>query len=206
MSGLYETPRVPVPTAPAPGEPAAFDFRKHLAASDRQTAQAQPISRGPNSILTDEQIQNIVYNETRGLSGSNIQRARVALAHTIMNADEIWGPQRGRTSKDGPAGTAPDFLKALPVSDREKAAMTDVTLAVSAARAQRHAGIDPTNGATNFHMRPFRSTNPPPHGIAQDSRYTFQPEGNPFGPYDNDEGRQTFINIWQNPIARRRRR
>lgn len=192
MSGLYETPGVTPPPAPTPLSPDG--------SSGPRTAEPQPISRGPNAVLTDEQIRNIIYNETEGLSGPGVQNARAILAHTIINADEIWGADRSRF-----AGTNPTtFLRAE--HPKRGAILADIEEAVTIARAQRRAGGDPTNGATNFHMRDVRSTDLPPHGIAKDPRYNFMPEGEPLGPYVNYPLPPRYINIRQNPVARRRGR
>jgi hypothetical protein len=37
--------------------------------------------------LTDAEIANIIFNETRSLSGRNIDRARANIAHAIINGD-----------------------------------------------------------------------------------------------------------------------
>jgi hypothetical protein len=37
--------------------------------------------------LTDAQIVNVIFNETRSLPGADVQRARVNIAHAIINAD-----------------------------------------------------------------------------------------------------------------------
>jgi RHS repeat-associated protein len=43
---------------------------------------------------SDEDVRNIVFNETRSLSGPGIDEGRAMMAHSIINADETWGYQR----------------------------------------------------------------------------------------------------------------
>ncbi len=91
--------------------------------------------------LSDTQIANIIFNETRSLSGTNIQRARMNIAHTIMNADSAGG-NRPRTA---PA------VASVPPSER--ALYADCLQAVQLARLERSRGTDPTNGGRNFNFR-----------------------------------------------------
>ena len=98
--------------------------------------------------LSDVQIANIIFNETRSLSGQNIQKARINIAHTIINASSVAG-SRPRT---GPA------LAHVPPA--EKAGYAACLQAVQFARQERLRGNDPTNGAQNFNFRqnPSRAT------------------------------------------------
>lgn len=91
--------------------------------------------------LTDGQIANIVFNETRSLSGSGIQEARINIVHSIINALANVR-QRPRT---GPT--------VAHVPQQESAVYDDCVAAVTSARANRQANIDPTSGATNFNFR-----------------------------------------------------
>jgi len=103
---------------------------------------SSPISRGNASQLTEEQIANIVFNESRSFSGPTIDEARTAIAHAIINGDESRG--RGRPSTASASATVPDVERG-----QYQSAATAVQLAV----AQRSVGFDPTGGAMNFNFR-----------------------------------------------------
>jgi len=99
--------------------------------------------------LTDAQIANIIFNETRSFSGENVADARRNIAHAIINGDEALGANR-------PA-TAPTTAN-VPAGERERYQACEA--AVSAAREQRRNGLDPTNGAMNFNFRNTDSRDP----------------------------------------------
>src|SRR6266851_4127500 len=66
----------------------------------------------PLGLLTPEEITNIIFNETRSLSGANIAEARQNLTHTIMNGDERLGnrrPTTAPTTADVPPGEQPVY-------------------------------------------------------------------------------------------------
>jgi RHS repeat-associated protein len=99
-----------------------------------------------NITLSTTEIGNIIFNETRSLSGENIQTARENIAHAIINAEERWGENRNRY-----AGTAPTRVDA-------RAQQADSTQYESSQQAARsavaiHATSDPTNGAVFFNFR-----------------------------------------------------
>jgi len=91
--------------------------------------------------LTDVQITNIVFNETRSLSGPNIQQARINIAHTIANSDSRSGsrPRSAPTQARVPAVEGVTFGQCQQ--------------AVQEMRRQQTQGSDPTHGATNFNFR-----------------------------------------------------
>jgi hypothetical protein len=90
--------------------------------------------------LTDEQIANIIFNETRSLSGALIAEARTNVAHAIINGQKLKGrPKSGPTK-----ATVPDV---------EKQTYADCKVAIKTARANGAKSVDPTNGATNFNFR-----------------------------------------------------
>lgn len=91
--------------------------------------------------LTDEQIANIIFNETRSLSGEKIAEARKNIAHTILNA---------LASSDRRPKTAPAEAH---VPKQESDTYTHCIAAVAAARKEDANKIDPTHGATNFNFR-----------------------------------------------------
>ena len=91
--------------------------------------------------LTDQQIANIIFNETRSLSGDGIAEARKNIAHSIINAQASIGqrPQTGPTVAHVPKQEAEIYVAC--------------TEAVTIARAERAKNIDPTKGPTNFNFR-----------------------------------------------------
>lgn len=91
--------------------------------------------------LTDKEIANIIFNETRSLSGAKVVDARKNIAHSIWNAQANSGgrPKTGPTSAKVPK--------------QEGDAYDQCTNAVVAARLDRAKGVDPTSGATNFNFR-----------------------------------------------------
>jgi RHS repeat-associated protein len=97
--------------------------------------------------LTDAQIANILFNETRSLSGTNISQARENIAHAIINGDETLGNNRPRT--------APTTAN---VPRGEQPAYAACEAAVAAARSARSRGSDPTRGAIYFNFRNTNST------------------------------------------------
>lgn len=107
------------------------------------------IQRGGKAILSDEEIAGIIFNETRSLSGADLQQARTNLAHAVMNGDEALGQRRPKT--------APSKVT---VPEAEREAFEASKAAVVEARRQRAAGVDPTNGGIHFNLRGQPSTNP----------------------------------------------
>jgi hypothetical protein len=98
--------------------------------------------------LSDTEIQNIVFNETRSLSGAGIAAARTNIAHAVINGDEH--PPR-------PA-SAPATVGPIPAP--EQATYANCLGAVTAARAARRAGNDPTTGGKHFNFRANNNTGP----------------------------------------------
>jgi len=89
--------------------------------------------------MTPQQVGNIIYNETRALSGPGINEARVAIAHTIRNGEDERGAKRPKT--------APDDVK--PVPDTETAKYQDCINSAIQADKEREQGIDPTKWIDN---------------------------------------------------------
>ena len=103
--------------------------------------------------LTDSQIANIVFNETRSISGPGVDNARKNVAHAVMNGDEAEDKGKGKRPK-----TASDQVKKLPPV--EKPTHDACKKAVDDARKERKKGIDPTKGGKHFNLRPNDSTKP----------------------------------------------
>jgi RHS repeat-associated protein len=100
----------------------------------------------PSINLTVEQIGNIVFNETRSLSGEGIQKAQENIAHSVINASEKWGDNRSKY-----AGTAPST-----VTEQAKTADSkqyESAQAAAKTAVETHLTNDPTNGATNLNFR-----------------------------------------------------
>jgi hypothetical protein len=109
---------------------------------------ARPITPG-NSRLSDRQVANIVFNETRSLSGEKIAQARLYVANAVMNGDRELGDKRPITASTDAT-----------VPSSERPAYEAAQGAVALARAQRSVGYDPTAGSVNFNLRPNASTGP----------------------------------------------
>ena len=91
--------------------------------------------------LTDKEIANIIFNETRSLSGGDIATARKNVAHSILYAQA----KSGSRPKTGPTSAK--------VPKQEDSAYGECTNAAVAARLERAKSLDPTIGATNFNFR-----------------------------------------------------
>jgi hypothetical protein len=135
-----------------------------IPASGRQDDNSSPLPYPPtprpyealraNQAADDEeQITNIVFNETRALSGSGINEARKKMALTIMNAVERWPGSGNARFKN--ASTAPNTLPEY-LPPKEEAILEDVRAAV------REAGILRILGAMRLMARRitiFQSSN-----------------------------------------------
>jgi hypothetical protein len=99
-----------------------------------------------------EQLGNIIFNETRSLSGENIQEARENVAHTVINAREKWG-----TNVNTHARSASSIVTDTAKKTDSQQYNDSQTAAVNA--VLNHAiGRDPTGGAEHFNFRPNSST------------------------------------------------
>lgn len=116
-----------------------FGFSRFLFAQKKAS-----VSRGNNETLTDDEIANSIFNETRSLSGSNIDEARRLIAHTIINGDEQYG--------NGRPTTAPTTIGNL-TDKAEMAIRQSIDGIVQNVRAERALGGDPTAGAVYFNFR-----------------------------------------------------
>lgn len=107
----------------------------------------RPVQRGSEALLSPSQVRNIVFNETRSLSGDGIHRARRNIAHAVMNGDEQLGRRRPIT-----ASTA----ATVPAAERQQ--YEDSGRMVLRAMGERSLGHDPTGAAVHFNMRRNPST------------------------------------------------
>jgi RHS repeat-associated protein len=102
----------------------------------------------PNQGLTDQEIANIIFNETRSFSGPDIDKARRNIAHAIINGERLRGSKRPKT--------APTTANVPPA---EAGTYQDILENVRAARLEREWG-DPTKGAIHFNFRNTSSRSP----------------------------------------------
>lgn len=91
--------------------------------------------------LTDHQIANIIFNETRSLSGAGIEQARVNIAHVIING--IASPHRLPMMASSHAHPKHEEIGVLQACQA----------AVRTARSNIARKEDPTKGATHFNFR-----------------------------------------------------
>ncbi|MBM3846061.1 MAG: hypothetical protein FJ405_07240 [Verrucomicrobia bacterium] len=96
--------------------------------------------------LSDSQIANIIFNETRSLSGGDLDRCRCNLAHAIKNGDKQ--EDEGKIKKR--PKTAPATAK---VPDGEKGAYQSCVDAVKKCNDEKKKGTDPTKGGIHFNLR-----------------------------------------------------
>lgn len=121
---------------------------------------------------------NSVFNETRSLSGPGINGARRSIANIIINGDEELGARRPSTASVVVPGN---------LSTGEQATLGSVRALVTDVRAQRAAGIDPTNGALFFGFRDINKFTSGFEGLATVRRFGTQVpiRGGIIGPFNN---------------------
>jgi hypothetical protein len=100
--------------------------------------------------LGTKAVGNIVFNETRSLSGPGIDEARVAIAHAVRNGEDAQGDKRPRT--------APPDVGPIPSTESPTYAASQQ--AAIQADGDRKEGIDPSKGATHFQLTIGPSTDP----------------------------------------------
>jgi len=120
------------------------DAGEGLDTNEAETVEPRPIKRGDNAVLTDEEIANIVFNESASLSGPGIDKARKAIMHAVINGDERFGSRR--------PGTAPKTIN-RPLDTLEKNLLAGIQAGVADVRRERQKGIDPTGGNNFFNFR-----------------------------------------------------
>jgi RHS repeat-associated protein len=152
-------------------------------------SELEPAQASGNSVLSDEQVGNIIFNETRSLSGEGIDSARGELGHTIINADETWGSLRSLHAGSAPSSLPSNFSPTL-----EGGTLQSIRSTVADVRWSRSLGIDPTRGATNFNLRSYPSPRPPSWAPSLRLQAIH-------GGFSNTIGPPQYIHIWQNPNA-----
>ncbi|MGE3336039.1 MAG: hypothetical protein AB7I36_20575, partial [Rhodospirillaceae bacterium] len=120
-----EVPSEPTPRSPHPASPP----NEPVAPMEEITVTA----RRPVRHLTDDQIANIVFNETVSLTGPDVQEMRRQMAQTIMNAEEAFGRER-RGAKTAP------FEITRAISPVEQKRLQQIRDDVVAARARFERG------------------------------------------------------------------
>ncbi|SMF56459.1 RHS repeat-associated core domain-containing protein [Pseudogulbenkiania subflava] len=103
----------------------------------------------PYGLISLGDLSGILFNETRSLSGEGIDVARQNVAHSIINGDEKYGKRRPKTA-------SPHAVVPSSESDTYDACVEAAQNALN----QDDLGVDPTNGATHFNLRPNASTKP----------------------------------------------
>jgi RHS repeat-associated protein len=101
-----------------------------------------PIGRG-QSQLSQGQLTNIVYNETRSLSGARVDWGRRDAAHAIANGD----------ATPGPLGRPTHAVDTVRADESGTKIYQDTARAVRRTLAERSLGFDPTRGARHFNIR-----------------------------------------------------
>jgi RHS repeat-associated protein len=101
--------------------------------------------------LTITQVSAIVFNETQSLSGdaSALDTMYQNVAHAVINGDNQSGNKRPRTASD-----------AVSEDTKQSDAFKTVQDSVKKAAADATKGVDPTDGAQFFNLRPNDSQKP----------------------------------------------
>jgi hypothetical protein len=152
--------------------------------------------------IDPQSVKNILINEMRALNGPGLADAATAMTHSILNADEAFGPLRSKF-----AGTAPTSMPKN-LGPTEQKVYDIISHAVDdAAIARKTNGVDPTNFATHFNLpeRQYQEDRPPipPGDQGQLFKYRFEQQFGPF--YDSNKGIDKYINIWRYDQANPRR-
>ena len=138
--------------------------------------------------LSEAQVTNIVYNETRSLSGSDVvlSDARQTMAHAIINGDNSQGSAR--------PVTAPDTLGKS--SDKNTQTYKDATEDVHTACTEAASGIDQVNGAVNFNLRP-NASQAPYQKDQKDIQTQAGPLNNSFPSSALPKGKPVYVNTYK---------
>ncbi|MFA5027820.1 MAG: RHS repeat-associated core domain-containing protein, partial [Candidatus Methylomirabilota bacterium] len=109
----------------------------------------------PFGLLTDRELANIIFNETRSLRGPGVDLARYYIAQAILNG--VAAVDTGRIASR--PITAPTTVpRGVPVAEQR---VYDTILGIAQqVETDRNAGIDPTGGALHFNFRPTDSRQP----------------------------------------------
>ena len=117
---------------------------------DEATAQSDAPKQVASDKMSADEVGNIVFNETRSLSGKGIDEARAAIAHTVRNGEQKKGERRPKT--------APSEVGRIPST--EAGTYRDSQNAATQADSERAQGKDPTKGATHFNITHGRASKP----------------------------------------------
>jgi hypothetical protein len=165
-------------------------YERIVAAANPPQVVPVPVPR-PYRPMTRDELANIIFNETRSLSGPGLDNARYAIAHAIRNGEQQFG--------SGRPFTAPTTVGSI--SNAERAAYYASYLAAQEADADRWDNTDPVNGATHFNLRPNNSGGP----FQGNASY---PLVRNFGPFNNSlPTRQlpatgVYVDIYHDPRTR----
>ena len=98
----------------------------------------------PRPKVTTTGLRNIIFNESRSLSGNSERRVRRFMAHTILNGDEKYGENRPSTASDKLGNIIdPSELKLL----------EEIEGIIKQVYFERSEGIDSVGGAMHFNFR-----------------------------------------------------
>ncbi|MGA2832005.1 MAG: RHS repeat-associated core domain-containing protein [Terracidiphilus sp.] len=146
---------------------------------------------GPDDPCSDNlsvgQVTNIVFNETQSLSGNDVtvSDAHIDVAHAIINGDNDKGDNRPETASD-------KVSAANQKTGTYQSTLTDVQGACKDAAN----GIDPTNGAENFNLRPNDSTAP---FQGSDIQTQSGPLNNSYPSAALPKGKSVYVNTYKAP-------
>jgi len=116
---------------------------------------ANPVSLiDPLGLFTQQQLQNIIYNETASLSGPGIDAASVAIAYVTQNRSDA-GINNGVASDTLTQAAQNAIQNGVPA-----AVEAYNRAAAAAAKAINCPGNDPTGGALHFNLRGNASVGP----------------------------------------------
>jgi hypothetical protein len=140
--------------------------------------------------LRARQVANVVANENRDVTHGEstpeeLQRAKVAQAHAVINADEMYGSQRQKRVKTASADVAPELANSGQYQQALDAART--------AFQEHLSGKDPLGGRMLFNNR----SNPSQRPRLVGDEYA-QPHGEPFGPFQRGK-EKVYTQIYNNP-------
>ncbi len=137
--------------------------------------------------LKAKQVRNIVFNETRSLSGGKIKEARSEIAHMVINR---FTSQADSASGKITVGTYPDTASdVLPsrISAGEQKTLQNIGQIVTNAIADRALGDDPTRGTNSYNFRDLTRWHLTGYrGLSTQKRYGLTPVPSLIqGPFDN---------------------
>jgi HK97 family phage portal protein len=139
-----------------------------------------PVSNGKKAVLSDDQIANIVFNETASLAGPDENAGRMVLINAVINADERLGPQRLKT-RDSASSNISRVLS----SDELQTLRRIKDLLVPRVRRHRQFGTDSANGLEAFGFRDSNNIKGGVTGMMTLKRLKTQKPIAQYGPFTN---------------------